>query len=108
VLLFAVELGLPGLALVLLLYATVLVPLLPALAGSRTSDGFTVSALVAFGLLNLGAVIHNPTYFPEVEVAAWALVGLAGATAPPVRSWLPGLLGRGRAGLRRTDVRREP
>ena len=94
-LLVAVEMGLPGLALLLVLYGSVVMPLFPALADGRATGGFAVSALVAFGLLNLAAVIHNPTYFPEVQVAAWTLVGLAGATAPPVRSWLPQRLRHG-------------
>jgi len=87
-LLFAVETGIPGLILLLVLYGAVTLPLLPALADGRPNVGFEVSALLAFILLNVGAAIHNPTYFPEVEVAAWTLVGLAGAGAPPLSSWL--------------------
>lgn len=75
-LLFAVEDGLPGLAIALFVYGAVAGPGLLRLRGGLRDGGFESGAAVAFLALNVVAAIHNPTYFPEVEVAVWAGVGL--------------------------------
>jgi O-antigen ligase len=74
-LLFAVEDGLPGLLIVVVAYSALVGAGLLRLRRG-IGDGFEAGAVVAFATLNLAAAIHNPTYFPELEVAAWAAVGL--------------------------------
>lgn len=75
-LLYAVETGIPGLviyALVLLSIAMALWPRGPA--GSREVDALIVGGLVVLGVTNVGGAIHNPTYFVEVQLPIWMLVG---------------------------------
>jgi O-antigen ligase len=90
-LLYAVEAGLPGLGLLLIAYALLLLPLVGWVFDARADGGFAIAALVAFGAVNIGAVIHNPTYFPEIQVTVWTAVGLA--SQPAVRA-LRSRLGR--------------
>jgi O-antigen ligase len=74
----AVETGLPGLALYLLVLAALAWELLPRRRSRDPDvDALTVSALVVLGAINLGAAIHNPTYFVEIEMPVWLLVGTA-------------------------------
>lgn len=76
-LLYAVEAGLPGLVLLLAAYALALLPLAGWLFDARRDGGFGIAAFIVFGAVNVGAVIHNPTYFPEIQVTVWAALGLA-------------------------------
>lgn len=74
----AVETGLPGLGLYLLTLAAVAWALRPRRSsGVLEADALVVTALVALGTINVGAAIHNPTYFVEVQLPIWILVGTA-------------------------------
>jgi len=44
-------------------------------AGSREVDALIVGGLVVLGVTNVGGAIHNPTYFVEVQLPIWMLVG---------------------------------
>jgi O-Antigen ligase. len=74
----AVETGLPGLALYLFTLASVAWALWPRRStGIREADALIITALVALGAINLGAAIHNPLYFVEIQLPIWILVGTA-------------------------------
>jgi hypothetical protein len=74
----AVETGLPGLALYVLTLASVVWILWPRRSmGILEADALIVTALVSLGAINIGAAIHNPTYFVEIELPVWILVGTA-------------------------------
>jgi O-antigen ligase len=73
---FAVETGLPGLALYLASLAAIAWALWPrGSSGIGGADALIVSALAVLVLVNIGAVIHNPTYFVEIQLPIWILVG---------------------------------
>jgi hypothetical protein len=74
----AVETGLPGLGLYLLTLAAIGWALLPRRStGILEADALVVTALVALVAINVGAAIHNPTYFVEIQLPIWILVGTA-------------------------------
>jgi O-antigen ligase len=74
----AVETGLPGLVLYLVTLASLAWVLWPRRStGIPEADALIVTALVALGVINLGAAIHNPTYFVEIQLPVWILVGTA-------------------------------
>ena len=74
----AVETGVPGLALYVLTLASIGWLLWPRRStGIPEADALIVTALVALGAINIGAAIHNPTYFVEIELPVWILVGTA-------------------------------
>jgi hypothetical protein len=74
----AIETGLPGLALYLLTLASLAWVLWPRRStGIPEADALIVTALVALGAINLGAAIHNPLYFVEIQLPIWILVGTA-------------------------------
>jgi O-antigen ligase len=80
----AVETGIPGLLLYLFTLVSVAWALWPRRSiGIREADALIVTALVALGAINLGAAIHNPLYFVEIELPIWILVG----TALGLRDW---------------------
>jgi O-antigen ligase len=85
----AVETGLPGLALYVLTLASVVWILWPRRStGIPEADALIVTALVALGAINIGAAIHNPTYFVEIELPVWILVGTALGLRERARSWV--------------------
>jgi O-antigen ligase len=74
----AVESGLPGLGLYLLTLLSLAMALWPRRPlGIADADALTVAALVILGAVNVGAAIHNPTYFVEIQLPIWILVGTA-------------------------------
>jgi O-antigen ligase len=74
----AVETGLPGLGLyVLTLGAIVWALWRRRSTGILEADALVVTALVALLVVNIGAAIHNPTYFVEIQLPIWILVGTA-------------------------------
>lgn len=78
VLSLAVETGLPGLMLYIFILGSVAWALRPNRpTGVLEADALIVTALVALGAINLGAAIHNPTYFVEIQLPVWILVGTA-------------------------------
>ena len=81
----AVETGLPGLVLYLLTFASLAWAMWPRRAtGILEADALIVTALVALGAIDIGAAIHNPTYFVEIQLPIWILVG----TALGLREWV--------------------
>ena len=80
----AVDAGLPGPLLYVLVLALIAWALWPrSTVGLPEADVLIVGALVVLGAVNLGAVIHNPLYFVELQLPIWVLVG----TALGVRAW---------------------
>jgi hypothetical protein len=74
----AVETGLPGLGLyVLTLGAIVWALWRRRSTGILEADALVITALVALLVVNIGAAIHNPTYFVEIQLPIWILVGTA-------------------------------
>ena len=73
----AVETGVVGILLVLALFAAVFRALFREV---RHADGplrWTAAAVgVSFAVVNLAGTIHNPLYFPEVQLPIWAGVGM--------------------------------
>ena len=85
----AVETGLPGLALYLLTLASLAWGMWPRRStGVVEADALIVTALVVLGAIDVGAVIHNPTYFVEIQLPIWILVGTALGLRARARSGL--------------------
>lgn len=75
-LLYAVETGIPGLVIYVLVLLSIAISLWPrGRPQSRDVDALTVGGLVILGIINVGGAIHNPTYFVEVQLPIWILVG---------------------------------
>ena len=72
----AVSSGIPGLILYLALFVAIGWSLWPRKPiGVPEADGVAVAALVILLAVNMGATIHNPTYFVEIQLPIWILVG---------------------------------
>lgn len=73
---YAVETGLPGMVIYLVLLLSLAGALWPrASTGHQEVDALVVSALVILGAVNVAGAIHNPTYFVEIQLPIWMLVG---------------------------------
>jgi hypothetical protein len=72
----AVETGLPGLVLYLLILGCLAWVLWPrGSTGLAEADTLGVTALIALGAVNVGGAIHNPLYFVEIQLPIWIMVG---------------------------------
>jgi O-antigen ligase len=77
-LLAAVETGLVGLLLLVMLYSATVWKTLTALrTESMAQRSVGISVASAFILVNIILAIHNPTYFPEVQLPIWLGAGIA-------------------------------
>lgn len=74
----AVETGIVGLLLLVALHGTSLLAVLRAWRAGRLGHRASLAGVgAAFLLVNVLSVIHNPLYFPEVQLPLWLGVGLA-------------------------------
>lgn len=74
----AVESGIPGLAIwMLLLWVLIRSLWIRRSTGIPEVDVLIVTALIALGAFNVMAAIENPAYFVELELPVWILVGTA-------------------------------
>jgi O-antigen ligase len=76
-LLAAAETGIIGLLLLLVLYGVVARHGFTARNGSAPIQSHGIGILAAFGVVNVLLAIHNPTYFPEVQLPLWLGAGVA-------------------------------
>jgi hypothetical protein len=74
-LLFAVEEGIPGLVLYVLVLGLIAWRLRPWRLRSDLLGAVATGTLVTLLALTLGAAFHNPTYFPELMVIPWLAAG---------------------------------
>lgn len=81
----AVETGLIGIGLLMGLFAALFWAMYSSYRRSTGSVRWTTAAVaVAFAMINVAGTIHNPFYFPEVQLALWVGVGMV--VGLPVRS----------------------
>ena len=74
----AVGSGVPGLIVYILVLAAVVWSMWPrGSIGVVEADALATVALVTFVGINIGATIHNPNYFVEIELPVWIMAGLA-------------------------------
>jgi O-antigen ligase len=82
-LLAAVETGIVGLLLLVLLYVAVTWRAFDGRRGQPFVQAHAIGMVAAFGVVNVLLAIHNPTYFPEVQLPLWLGTGVAiGAFCP--------------------------
>ena len=73
----AVETGLVGIGLLMGLFVSLFWGMYSAYRRSEGSVRWTTAAVaVAFAMINVAGTIHNPLYFPEVQLALWVGVGV--------------------------------
>jgi O-antigen ligase len=91
ILLVAVELGVVGVVLFFSLYVATIRELLGGLNLTGHPRAFSIGVGASFVMINVASVIHNPTYFPELQIPLWIGAGAVMGRMHRVRRSEPGL-----------------